>query len=122
MIAMKETRPEGMHYDNDTKYLSNTVFHGVNYNGGGCVAFAFELSDAAFGGFPGRIHFDFAKVRVGDIIRLNNNAHSVIVLKVEGDTVTIAEANYNSSVHWGRTLKLSDAEKDWNYIITRYPE
>ncbi len=122
LISFKKTYPEKTPFTNEANhYTSYKVIPNVEYRGDGCVAFAFELSDAAFGDFPGRYSFDFANVKVGDIIRLNENKHSVIVLKVEGDTVTIAEGNYNSSVHWERTLKLSDAVKEWNYIITRYP-
>ncbi len=122
LISFKKKYPEGTPFNNGNSYISNTIFHRFNYTGFGCVAFAFELSDAAFGDFPGRYSFDFKNVRAGDIIRLSNDKHSVIVLKVEGDKVTIAEGNYSGSVHWERTLSLSKAVEEWNYIITRYPQ
>ncbi|MCH5204705.1 MAG: hypothetical protein J1F03_08140 [Oscillospiraceae bacterium] len=123
LISFKSTYAEGSHFDNDSPlYTSKTMFPNTRYIGKGCAAFAFELSDAAFGDWPGRIVFDFSQIRVGDIIRLSNNEHSVIVLAVNNDDVTVAEANYNGAVHWGRTIKLSEAVNEWNYVITRYPE
>ena len=89
------------------------------YTGGGCVAFAMIASDAAFGNIPAYKKTDKAGIKVGDIIRINNNSHSVIVLKVNGnDEYTIAEGNYNSSIHWGRVINLS--QTGFSYRITRY--
>ena len=122
LISFKSKYPEGMTFTNSTAYRTQQMFRNINLTGGGCAAFAFELSDAAFGEWTARFTFDFSNIRVGDIIRLSDDQHSVIVLAVDGDTVTIAEANYNSSVHWGRKLSLSDAATEWNYMITRYPE
>lgn len=122
LISFKDKYPEGTPFnDADNRYLSEKVFPNVKFTGYGCVAFALELSDAAFGDLPGRYSFDYDNVRVGDIIRLDNDKHSAIVLEVSSDTVTIAEGNYNNSVHWERTLNKADAVKEWNYIITRYP-
>lgn len=121
LISFMPAYPEGMTFTNSELYKSEKLFPDIYYTGKGCAAFATELSDAAFGEWPGRITFDFSNIRVGDIIRLADDQHSVIVLEVDGDTVTIAEANYNGTVHWGRTLSLSDAATEWNYMITRYP-
>ena len=87
----------------------------------GCSAFAIELSDAAFGDLPRREHYDVSALHVGDIIRLDNNSHSVIVLEVRADSVVIAEGNYNSSAHWGRELTFSEIRSSLTYIWTRYP-
>ncbi len=122
LIAMRSAYPEGAPYDNSTKYVTKDLFPNVEFTGRGCAGFAAALSDKAFGDLPGRYHFDFSKIRVGDIVRMQNNTHSVIVLKVEGNVITAAEGNYNSSVHWGRTLDLSDASVGWTYVLTRYPE
>lgn len=122
LISFKDKYPEGtICTDAENRYISEKVFPNVKFTGFGCVAFALELSDAAFGDLPGRYSFDYDNVRVGDIIRLDNDKHSAIVLAVNNDTVTIAEGNYNGTVHWERTLNRADAVNDWNYIITRYP-
>ncbi len=118
MIALKTDYPEGMRWTNDNFYAWN----GGIYSGGyGCAGFAFMLSDAAFGNRPGRMHEDFGSIRVGDIVRINNDTHSVIVLSVENDGVIIAEGNYNSSIHWGRKLDWSKITSA-TYVITRYPQ
>lgn len=121
MIAKKEEYPEGMRYTNADYYRWN----GGYYSGGyGCAAFAFLLSDAAFGTLPARFveENSFAAIRVGDILRVNNDTHSVIVLEVHSDYVIIAEGNYNSSIHWGRKLTKANVENSLTYIMTRYPE
>ena len=120
IINMQSEYPEGMEWTNDNSYSWN----GGIYSGGqGCAGFAFLLSDAAFGDLPAREYtkYDPSTIKVGDIIRINNDSHSVIVLTVDEDGVTVAEGNYNQSIHWGRSLtheQLTNAD----YIITRYQE
>lgn len=46
----------------------------------------------------------------------------MVVLKVNGTEVTVAEGNYNSSVHWGRTIDLSAPYNEFTYIATFWPE
>ena len=135
MIALQEQYPEGMTWTNFTPYGSNGslgdsyvwkggAVYGAN-RGVGCTAFAFLLSDAAFGSLPARTisggSFTFEDVKVGDILRVENNSHSVIVLQKSAGGIIIAEANYNKSVHWGRAMSATDVLAA-NYIITRYPE
>ncbi|MBQ6551091.1 MAG: hypothetical protein IJL78_06770 [Lachnospiraceae bacterium] len=89
----------------------------------GGAGFAFLLSDAAFGDLPARYteETSFAAVRVGDVVRINNNTHSVIILEKYSDYVIIAEGNYNSSIHWGRKLTAAQIDAA-DYILTRYPD
>lgn len=116
IIAMKSQYPEGMTWTNDNYY------EGINSGGYGCAGFAFMLSDAAFGYLQPQQHNDFSNIKVGDILRINNNTHSVIVLTVDNEKVTVAEGNYNSSVHWGRTITRSQLETIGTYVLTRYPQ
>lgn len=118
MIALKSQYPEGMKWNNSNSYR----WHGSNMIGAGCVGFAFILSDAAFGTLPARTlyNFEYSDVRVGDILRINNDTHSVIVLEVKDSGVVIAEGNYNNSIHWGRTLSKATVETA-DYLMTRYP-
>lgn len=90
--------------------------------GYGCAGFAFLLSDAAFGDLPARKHRNFSKIKVGDIVRLEHDRHSVIVLKKEADGVIVAEGNYDDSIHWGRKLLYSEIRKTGTYVFTRYPK
>lgn len=135
MIALKNKYPEGMEWTNFTPYGSkgslgdSYVWKGGRIYGSnqgvGCSAFAFILSDAAFDHLPARAfangQFTFDDVKVGDILRVNNNSHSVIVLKKSAGGVIVAEANYNKSVHWGRALSKSEVSNA-NHWITRYPD
>ena len=124
MVALKDELPEGTPYDNSVSYYWNG---GLYSYGNGCAAFAFRLSDAAFGDLPARFGFpeeyNSSNIKVGDILRVNNDTHSVIVLEVKSDRVVIAEGNYSGTVHWGREItydKLNDGTT--SNIISRYPE
>ena len=120
IIALKSDYPEGMSWTNDNYYQ----WKGGYYSGGyGCAGFAFILSDAAFGDAQMRFVYDVSmeKLRVGDILRINNDTHSVVVLSVEADGVIIAEGNYNRSIHWGRKLSVS-AVSSATYLMTRYAD
>lgn len=97
--------------------------NGANILATGCVAFAFELSDAAFGSLPARTDsFSLDKVKAGDILRMNTDTHSVIVLEVNEAGIVVAEGNYSGTVHWGRAISRDVLERDVSTYITRYPE
>lgn len=119
LIGLKEKYPEGTRWENDRFYPWTAGLYSGGY---GCVAFAFEVSDICFGKLPARFYYNLDEVRVGDILRINNDTHSVVVLKVEGDTITITEGSFNSSVHWGRTFKKSELASHFVNGITRYPK
>lgn len=130
MIALKDDEKyrEGTPWTNSIPYtLSNSyTWHGGKIqgmnSGVGCAAFAFILSDKAFGDLPAReiTPISYDNVNVGDILRINGNSHSVIVLRKNAAGVTIAEGNYNGTVHWGRTLSKEEVEKA-DFLFTRYP-
>ncbi len=131
MIAMKSEYPEKMSWTNDNFYGGRIVYKDLNEKaygntlggGFGCAGFAWILSDEAFGDLPARADRDADSVRVGDILRIRNDGHSVIVLERDEDTVTVAEGNYNDSIHWGRKLSLSSLAEDPLFMrITRWPE
>lgn len=116
MTVLRGTYPEGMRWTNDNSYYCAAL----RTTGYGCAAFAFILSDAAFGDNPGTYYYDLSQVRVGDILRLNGDSHSVIVLSVGSGGVTVAEGNFNDSVHWGRYISFSEMAPGFSYGITRY--
>lgn len=123
LMSMQSEYPEGTPWTNENFYAWNGGGH--YYGGYGCVAFAYILSDAAFGSLPSRYisEIKIENIHVGDILRINNDTHTVIVLKVNGtESVTIAEGNYNRSVHWGRTLTRAQIEgPSTTELQTRYP-
>ncbi|MBO4851016.1 MAG: hypothetical protein J5529_08975 [Prevotella sp.] len=119
-------------WDNDHKYYNTVEFFGYPagcYGGGGCFAFMMDMMEYASNyEYPIRkvegTSDNLPKIRVGDGIRLNNNGHSVVVLEVhaDGHTVTVAEGNYNYSVHWGRTIDLANPNNGFTYLATFWPE
>ncbi len=78
-----------------------------------CMGFAFQLAYTAYGGEPYLLwdveyNADTAlkNLKPGDVIRYNYNGHSAFVIGVSGDTVTIADCNYqnNCVIRWGGTI------------------
>ena len=124
IIALKAKYPEGTPWTNANSYSWGfNVARGLGYGGftgSGCAAFAMIASDAAFGDIPAYKKEDKDGIKVGDILRIKNNTHSVIVLQKTStkDQYVIAEGNYNASIHWGRIINLS--ETGFNYRFTRY--
>lgn len=95
------------------------------------IAFAFILSDAAFGSLPARMYaegeFTYEDVKVGDILRVSNDVHTVIVLEVTDAGVVVAEGNistgdHRGKVHWGRAISKEEVMSNTSHYITRYPE
>lgn len=119
IMAKKQAYPEGKKWTNAKCYVWKG---GIFDRGYGCAAFAFAMSDAAFGKLPARMHKVFSRIKVGDLIRLYDDTHFVVVLKVSKNEVTVAEGNYNNSIHWGRKISRSKIKKEGDYVLTRYPK
>ncbi len=117
LISMKSRLPEGKTWGNNIFY----AWDGGLFAGGyGCAAFAFKLSDAAFGTASARLHENKNNIMVGDILRVDHNSHSVIVLKKTSTGVVVAEGNYNGTVHWGRMISWKELGSTLDYVVTRY--
>jgi len=119
LIALKADYPHGTEWTNDNHYAWNG---GLFKGGTGCIAFAFILSDEAFGSLPARIFDDIKKVRVGDIVKIKNDTHAVVVLVIDDEGITVAEGNFNAVVHWGRKFTWEELKTIFTYGLTRYPE
>lgn len=141
MTALKnqEAYKEGTPWTDDEPYSDSKGYYrwkggtleGKNIVAVGCVAFAFILSDAAFGSLPARMYaeggFTFEDIKAGDILRVNNDTHTVIVLEVFDAGVVVAEGNigtgdHKGKVHWGRTISKEEVMRNTSHYITRYPE
>lgn len=127
IMAMKAKYPEGMTWTNDNYGSWHGASSSYPYTGGwGCFGLAYILSDAAFGTLPCREIGEPVKLeqlRVGDILRYpltSYSNHTVVVLSVGADSITVVEGNFNKSVHWGRTLTRREVESAY-YFLTRYP-
>lgn len=121
---------EGTPWDNSHHYYNKVVFDGYsrgNYGGGGCFAFMMDMMEYASNyEYPIRkvkgTYDNLPKIHVGDGLRMNNDGHSVVVLEVNGTNVTVAEGNFNSSVHWGRKIDLADPFEGFTNVATFWPE
>ena len=136
MMALKDqdTYKEGTIWTDDEPYSDSSGYYrwhggtldGKNISAVGCVAFAFILSDGAFGSLPARMYvageFTFADIKVGDILRVSNDTHTVIVIEVSDAGVVVAEGNHSGKVHWGRTISKEGVMSNTSHYITRYPE
>lgn len=142
MIALKDQDEykEGEDWTNEVPYpnIKGEDYHwkggpldGANISAVGCVAFAFRLSDEAFGSLPARMYaaggFTYEDIKPGDILRVNGDVHTVIVLEVSEAGVIVAEGNISSGdhkgkVHWGRGISKEEVMSQTSHYITRYPE
>ena len=141
MIALKDQDKykEGTTWTNDEPYSDSKGYYhwkggtldGKNISAVGCVAFAFILSDAAFGSLPARMYaagkFTYEDIKAGDILRVNNDSHTVIVLEASDVGVVVAEGNistgdHRGKVHWGRAISKEEVMNSTSHYITRYPE
>ena len=103
------------------KYPEDTPFgDDKDYNGNlgnwatACDAFAWELSDAAFGYAPTYEHHNLNDIHIGDLIYTVE--HVGIATEIHDDYVVTADGNAGGKVHWGRKLPKSDILS----IKTRY--
>ncbi len=92
-----------------------------------CLGFASLLSDQIFGtDAPLHVFHDSDLLRVGDHIRLHEYEHSMTVLAMDDEFITLAEANQDYEdclISWTRQIswyELEDLSWDSEYI-SRYP-
>ncbi len=112
IIAMKAKYPEGSRYDESNTYKGYSA----------CQAFAYLMSDTAFGSnAPYYRHYDFGALRTGDIIyqvpgsKLSDGSyttttHALVVLKADyaKDKLVLCEGNFMGKAHWGSTYSISE--------------
>ena len=124
ILALASDYPEGMTWTNDTPptYWSNIYINNVHQGGRGCHGFALVISDKVFDHNPTRQYEDYTQLRVGDVLRINNNSHTVVVLEDHLDEgyIVVTEGNYNSSIHWGRRISRNSLDTGFVYGLSRY--
>lgn len=116
--ALRTTYPEGTSWTEENSYYSI----GLRTNGYGSAGFALLCSDAAFGTLPAtRTHAVFEDIKVGDILRMDGDACSAVVLEKRAGSVVVVEGNLDGCVHWGREISRGSLEEGTYYVQTRYP-
>lgn len=119
MISLKSKYPNDTPWDNSKKYVWKAESK-IKYTGYGCTAFAFMLSDAAFGTLPAKKHTDVDKIKVGDVVRINDDTHTIVILKVLSDRYIVAEGNVAGKVLWESEVLKSYIVDNTDYIYTRW--
>ncbi len=100
IMAMQPDYPEGLSWTNER-----------HFRGYGCEAFCQIVVSRVFGDDAKAVRYtDKSCIRVGDILRINNNSHSVMVLQIKDGQLVICEGNYNGQMHWGRTLDVDSLD------------
>lgn len=81
-----------------------------------CMGFANKLAYDVFGETTWKqvsspTAAQVADIRIGDIVRLDYNSHSVFVIARTGNNIMVGEANYPNGcrINWGRIIDLSTA-------------
>lgn len=92
-----------------------------------CMGFAYKMGHECFGVSPYSWDksFSLGTVCAGDIIRINNDFHTIFVYKVDGSTIYYADCNRTGPcrVSWGNTYSYSELssrfkEKDYKLHLS----
>lgn len=117
--GLRNSYSEGMHWTNESNTYTSMVMY---IKGRGCAAFAFLISDSVFGDLPLTAqHSSFDRIRAGDILRTQDDTHTVVVLEKRADSVIVTEGNYEEQIHWDREISRQELEEENFYVRTRYP-
>lgn len=126
LAGLQAQFPEGLTWTNDMKYVSACTINGqrYNYTGYGCVAFALMFDDITYGStnasYTKTVACAVSAIKPGDIVRVPTSfgGHTYVVLSVDATGATIAEGNYNSSIHWGRHVSTEELAGN-TYVLSR---
>lgn len=129
-VGSTEDNSDG--YTDTACYLHKTAGVSHTYGTNGCVCNHFactgHLSATQCMGFANKLGYDvfgdttwtkitsptaeqIADIRIGDIVRMDYDSHSVFIIARNGNVVTVGEANYTGpcQISWDRTIDLSKA-------------
>lgn len=119
LLSLKTKYPEGMDWGFEKVYYGKTGAVIAQ----ACAAFVQYIQDDVFGHGGARMQrYDPSLLRVGDELMMGNKNHTVVVLQVNEDSVTVVEGNYNGKVHWGRVIPFSSLDPAQTFISTMYPQ
>lgn len=92
-----------------------------------CAGYAYKVGYDAFGinpktwtkysGSSGR-NYLYNNLKAGDLVRINNDGHSIYITGVSGNTVTYTHCNVNATckIEWGRTISKSALAAKLTYV------
>lgn len=132
ILAMKDKYPEGTSWTSKNKYTFKHL-DGKSMSVTECQAFAFMMSDEAYGDLPAYVSYDWGQLRVGDVVFIlagsslsdgsrTTGAHVMCVISVDydNDELIVCDGNRDGKVHWGSKLTISEmATYAGQCIVTR---
>ncbi len=89
-----------------------------------CAGYAYKLGLDAFGTSPktwtktSSRSYLYNNLKAGDLVRINNDGHSIFIIGVSGNTVTYTHCNVDGrcKIEWGRTMSKSALAAKLTYI------
>lgn len=131
IYEMKKKYPHGSAFSNEKPYTEDKSYQikapvydpktGLSFfEAYGCAAFAFECQDHAFGTAEAKAYYSPSKIKVGDVLRIFNNTHSIIVLQKKSGKIIAAEGNSGGKVAWNSVYSMKTIKNNFDYGITRY--
>jgi len=125
IMALQPKYPAGITWTDQThkyEWKGGDWPNGIYTSGTGCLAFAFILSDAAFGDQKSRKHTNINDIKIGDIVRINSDTHSMVVIDKDASSFTFADGNVGGKVRWGAKMTMAELKPIFSYVYTRYPQ
>lgn len=124
---VKKDFPQGMKWGNEKEYYCEAI----NTLGFGCAGLAFQISDILFGKkapvyyVTDLTHIE-KEIRIGDILRVADDTHSVVVVNRDKEGVTLVEGNFTFNdqkdmIQWGERYTYKDLKETVVYYQTRHP-
>ncbi|MBR4318815.1 MAG: dockerin type I repeat-containing protein [Oscillospiraceae bacterium] len=96
------------------------IDYNTRWSGQQCFGFAMKVNYDMYGStFTGwKQDNDIASLKAGDVVRVYNDSHSIIIQKVEGETVTFAECNTEApcQISWNETISMAALKKNLTYV------
>ena len=120
ILSLKSKYPEGMTWTNDNVYRNDVAAPHTKFMG--CAAFAMQLSDEVYGTTTPMITLQpktIDELRPGDIVRIFNGTHTVLVLSVDSQGITVCEGNYGGTVHWNDRYTRNELDGQITYVNRR---
>ena len=121
---------EGSPWTDSNVYVNTVEYAGYPpgcFIGRACYGFMIDMMEYASNyEYPIRIvegsYDNLPEIHVGDGVRVMNDSHSVVVLEVNGNMITVVEGNWNKSVHWGRKINISEPSMGFTWVATFWPD
>lgn len=96
---------------------------GMQVAGYQCHGFALKVAQDLYGSLKNWKYVEsYRTIHAGDVIRINNNTHTIIVTKVYSGSIQYADCNSTGDcqIQWGKTMSKQALRKAFTYMYTKY--